>query len=105
MSAIALLEQIVADLKAATESAAKQHEAKPMPRFMTIQRYAEHSGYSARQIGRFLKLGLPKTHAPGERWPRIVVAEADAWIMRGGAERAVETRGQMASLKVAGGSR
>jgi SH3-like domain-containing protein len=104
VTTIALLKQLVADLEAAKEQAAKPADGKPLPRFMTIQRYAEHSGYSARQVSRFIRLGLPVTHAPGERWPRVVVAAADAWIVRGGAGQAVEASAKMASLR-AGGQR
>ena len=102
--AIAMLEQIVAELKHARLSLAVARTSAEAPRFLSVPRYAALTGYSERKVRRLVKLGLPMTRAPGEKHHKVIVAEANAWIARGGAEAAVVASAQSASRQMVSGS-
>lgn len=106
-AAVDVLRKLLADAEAAERAQAAASQPLPAaatPRFLSIARYAKHAGYGERKIRRWVALGLPMTNVPGETRQRVCVAEADAWIARGGAERAIESSAQRASLHIVKGT-
>lgn len=55
--------------------------AAPLPLYLSVPRFAQHTGFSESKIREWLRCGLPHTNAPGQ--VRVIVKEALAWIQAG----------------------